>query len=82
MDLPRSSLGARHEIPSGEDYRDGILLYRSRLVVTRHFDVVPDDVRQLNVIERCNVLRHLLARRLHGNVFVLVKIDARVCRSE
>lgn len=78
FDLPRSGLSTRHEIPSSNDYRDRVLLHRCRLVVARHFDVLANDVGQLNVIEGCNVLGNILARRLHGNVFVLIEIDAGV----
>lgn len=80
--LSRARLRTRHQVP-GIDYdRDRVLLHWRRLVVARQRYVVPNDLCQLDVLEAADVRRHILARRLHGYIFVFVEINAGVRRPE
>uniref|UniRef100_A0A2M4ATH4 Secreted protein n=1 Tax=Anopheles triannulatus TaxID=58253 RepID=A0A2M4ATH4_9DIPT len=76
--LARARLGAGHQIAPGQDDRNGVLLHRRRFIVARQLDVVVNDLCQLDIVEGINVPRHVITRRLHGNIFVLAEIDTGV----
>uniref|UniRef100_A0A8W7PSX2 Uncharacterized protein n=1 Tax=Anopheles coluzzii TaxID=1518534 RepID=A0A8W7PSX2_ANOCL len=76
--LARARLRARHQIPPGQDDRDRVLLHRRRFVVACQLYVIIDNLCQLNVVEGIDVAGHVVARRLHGNIFVLAEIDTGV----
>uniref|UniRef100_A0A2M4D1U2 Putative carbohydrate binding protein n=1 Tax=Anopheles darlingi TaxID=43151 RepID=A0A2M4D1U2_ANODA len=76
--LARARLGAGHQIAPGQNDRNGVLLHRRRFIVARQLDVVINDLCQLDIVEGINVSRHVVTRRLHGNIFVLAEIDTGV----
>lgn len=51
-------------------------LDRSGSLVSGQLDVVGDDLGHLAVLVGVDVGRNVVARRLHGNIFVFAKIDA------
>uniref|UniRef100_A0A2M3ZM96 Putative secreted peptide n=1 Tax=Anopheles braziliensis TaxID=58242 RepID=A0A2M3ZM96_9DIPT len=76
--LARARLGAGHQIAPGQNDRNGVLLHRRRFIVARQLDVVLNNLCQLDIVEGINVPRHVVTRRLHGNIFVLAEIDTGV----
>uniref|UniRef100_A0A182QW56 Uncharacterized protein n=1 Tax=Anopheles farauti TaxID=69004 RepID=A0A182QW56_9DIPT len=76
--LARASLRTGHQIAPGQNDRDSVLLNRGRFVVAGQLYVIFDDLCQLNVVEGIDVSRHIVTRRLHGNIFVLAEIDTGV----
>ena len=72
-----SGLGTSHQIPPGQDDWQGVLLNGGGLGVVGHFNVLGQDIRQLDLVKVFDTIRHVRARSLHRNVLVAVKVDAR-----
>jgi hypothetical protein len=57
-------------------------LDRSGSLISGQLNVVGDDLGHLAVVVGGDVARNVLARRLHGNIFVFAEIDACVVLAE
>jgi hypothetical protein len=60
-------------------YKD---LDRSRSLISGQLNVVGNDLGHLAVVVGGDVARNVLARRLHGNIFVFTEIDASMVLAE
>ena len=49
--LARARLRAGHQVATGQDDRDAVLLYRGGLGVAGQLDIVPNDLGQLDLVE-------------------------------
>mmetsp|Transcript_5820 Transcript_5820/g.14314 ORF Transcript_5820/g.14314 Transcript_5820/m.14314 type:complete len:444 (-) Transcript_5820:47-1378(-) len=76
--LPGPSLRARHEVTAGNGDGDGRFLDGRRARVARQLDVLQDHLGHAKLGELVHCGRAVLARGLHGDVVVLVKVDSRL----
>ena len=73
-----TSLRARHQITPRQPNRDGVPLHGGRLGVLAPFHVLHQGGAEVDVVKRGDGVGARFARRFHGDVFVRLKVDARV----
>ena len=74
--LPRAGLCAGHEVASGSDDGDGILLDGRGPQVLALGDALLGRVEELALVKAVDVGGGLPARHLHRDLVILVKVDA------
>ena len=74
--LAGARLGTGHQVARLENDGERVLLHRRRRGVLGQLDVLDDDRRQLELLERVDALGHVVTRGVHRDVVVFVEVDA------